>query len=198
MYTLYYLTKNWALNCMKVDSLDVCIPIPEDLIFVACRNGINFIKEPAEKLSFTDVERLIMSTEFYDTNFIKDEDFRKANSQMCPIQQPPPSSFNIETHDFDVQKLPIIGGVAFALNGNEDSEFINEHSIIAQLFSQSGTLLATYGNYPPNNIVWDDTQQIFTISVLFSQIPTPVYKVRFKQNTTGKFSEDYNFTVSPV
>ncbi|PWA08974.1 hypothetical protein DB891_10000 [Flavobacterium laiguense] len=73
-----------VLNTMKIDSLEACFRIPEDLIFVACRQGIEFIKVAQESIAFTDIERLIMYSDHFDLSFIKLEDFRKQNSEMCP------------------------------------------------------------------------------------------------------------------
>lgn len=73
------------IHSMKLDSLDAPILIPEDLIFCNLRIGTKFIKEPHECIDFTDVERLIMSTEFYHSELLKESDFRRQNTQLIPL-----------------------------------------------------------------------------------------------------------------
>ncbi|SNS02625.1 hypothetical protein [Flavobacterium sp. ov086] len=87
MYTLYYLNDNYTFGTLEVPSLDVPITIPQNLIFTNLRKGIHFIKEPHKCIDFTDFERLIMSTEFFDMETIKQADFRKANSFLNPLCQ---------------------------------------------------------------------------------------------------------------
>ncbi|WP_291287330.1 hypothetical protein [Flavobacterium sp.] len=91
MYTLYYLNRNYQLGTIKTDTLDTPILIPEDLVFCNLRKGINFIKEPHKCIDFTDTERLIITSEFTDTQLLKDYDFRKQNTYLtplCPIEEP--------------------------------------------------------------------------------------------------------------
>ena len=80
MITLYYVNKNQALGTIEIESFEACQPLPEGLIFVAFRDGLNFIKEPPQIYTFTDLERLIMGSEFFDMRYLKDSDFRKENS----------------------------------------------------------------------------------------------------------------------
>lgn len=87
MYTLYYLNRNLQLGTIKTQTLDAPILIPEDLIFCDLRKGINFIKEPHECIGFTDIERLIMQSEFNDMDLIKDADFRYQNTYLNPLCQ---------------------------------------------------------------------------------------------------------------
>ena len=85
MYTLYYLNRNYQLGTIKTPTLDVPILIPEDLVFCNLRKGINFIKEPHECIDFTDTERLIIVSEFTDTELLKDYDFRRQNTYLTPL-----------------------------------------------------------------------------------------------------------------
>jgi hypothetical protein len=87
MYTLYYLNRNLQIGVINVDSLDVPVRIPEDLVFCNLRKGINFIKEPHECIDFTDVERLIMNSEFTDSTLLKEYDFRRQNTFLNPLCQ---------------------------------------------------------------------------------------------------------------
>lgn len=82
---LYYVTRNGHLGTLELPTFESCVPIPEDLIFVAYRDGINFVKEPPTKFPFSDVERLIMGSEFFDMRYLKDSDYRNQNTQLCPI-----------------------------------------------------------------------------------------------------------------
>ncbi|MEA9415911.1 hypothetical protein [Flavobacterium sp. PL02] len=91
MYTLYYLNKNLQMGTLKVASLDAPVLIPENLIFSNIRRGINFIKEPNKCVDFTDLERLIISSEFFDSSLVNEADFRRANTYLtplCPIELP--------------------------------------------------------------------------------------------------------------
>lgn len=85
MYTLYYLNKNLQIHTIKVESLDEPLLIPEDLVFCDLRKGINFIKEPHKCIDFTDIERLMMQSEFNDINLIKEADYRKQNTYLNPL-----------------------------------------------------------------------------------------------------------------
>ncbi|SHL40411.1 hypothetical protein [Flavobacterium chilense] len=85
MYVLYYLNRNLQLQTLEVDSLDIPLLIPEDLIFCNLRKGINFIKEPNACIDFTHLERLIISSEFTDMAMLKDNDFRTQNSYLTAL-----------------------------------------------------------------------------------------------------------------
>ncbi|OXA95981.1 hypothetical protein B0A75_18115 [Flavobacterium oncorhynchi] len=87
MYTLYYLNRNLQLGTIKADSLDVPILVPEDLIFCDLRKDINFIKEPHKCIDFTDIERLIIQSQFNDVSLIKEGDYRKQNTYLNPLCQ---------------------------------------------------------------------------------------------------------------
>lgn len=72
-----------------------CIPIYEDLIFTALFiNGqriLNPQNEEQKKLFeiFTQQERYLISSEFFDVNLINDKDYRKQNTSFCPVLVPP-------------------------------------------------------------------------------------------------------------
>lgn len=85
MYTLYYLNRNLQIGTIKAETLDAPILIPEDLVFSDLRKGINFIKEPHECIAFTDIERLIMQSQFNDVELVKQADFRRANTYLTPL-----------------------------------------------------------------------------------------------------------------
>lgn len=82
MYTLYYLNKNLQHGVIKVPDLDAPVRIPEDLVFSNLRKGIEFIDEPHQCIQFTDMERLIMYSKFFDIELLKEDDFRKANTYL--------------------------------------------------------------------------------------------------------------------
>nr|WP_294781349.1 hypothetical protein [uncultured Flavobacterium sp.] len=85
MYTLYYLNRNLQIHTIKVESLDVPLLIPEDLVFCDLRKDINFIKEPHKCIDFTDIERLFMQSEFNDINLIKEADYRRQNTYLTAL-----------------------------------------------------------------------------------------------------------------
>ncbi|MDN3673440.1 hypothetical protein QWY99_10285 [Flavobacterium branchiarum] len=142
MYTLYYLSKNLQLDSIKVSSLDVPILCPEDLIFCNLREGINFIKEPHKCIDFTDLERLIIASEFTDTSLIKQGDYRKANSYLKPLCQidVPLVLSEVQTNralwNYPKAVLVLISNSEEGLftpliNGNEqDSIFMNESPLM--------------------------------------------------------------------
>jgi hypothetical protein len=102
MYVLYYLNENYALQTIEVEHLNAPILLNEACIFTNIRKGTEFIKEPHECLQLTHLERLIISTEFFDTSAIKESDFRKAYTYLQPICQIDVDFpyFNISTFDF--------------------------------------------------------------------------------------------------
>lgn len=100
MYTLYYLNRNLQIGTIKADTLDAPILIPEDLIFCDLRKGINFIKEPHVCIDFTDIERLIMQSEFNDINLVKQADYRMQNTYLTPLCQIDAPVLNPENYEF--------------------------------------------------------------------------------------------------
>jgi hypothetical protein len=87
MYTLYYLNRNLQLGTLKSPTMDQDILIPEELIFCDLRKDTHFIKEPHECIAFTDIERLIIQSEFTDMELIKIAEFRKQNTYLSPLCQ---------------------------------------------------------------------------------------------------------------
>lgn len=85
MYTLYYLNSNLQIGTIKTKTLDAPILIPEDLVFCNLRKGIVFIKEPHKCIDFTDIERMIIASEFNDVSLLKDGDYRKQNTYLNPL-----------------------------------------------------------------------------------------------------------------
>jgi hypothetical protein len=89
MVTLAYLTRNLSLEFMPLPTVGECVSLPEDLIFVAYMDGTTIVKEPADSiLEFSNVERLIMGLSAFDLSFVKDSDFRKQNTKICPVVIP--------------------------------------------------------------------------------------------------------------
>ncbi|MFV8344581.1 hypothetical protein [Flavobacterium sp. ZB4P13] len=85
MVTLAYLTRNMSLEFMPLPVKGECVSLPEDLIFVAYMDGTTIVKEPLDSvLEFSKVERLIMGLSAFDLSFVKDSDFRKQNTKICP------------------------------------------------------------------------------------------------------------------
>jgi hypothetical protein len=83
--TLGYINKNNDLHYIELDSFDVCIPLPEDLIFVSIRENTTHNFEPTDQFPFSNIERDIIGLHgSFDLSFVKDSDYRKANSKFCP------------------------------------------------------------------------------------------------------------------
>lgn len=81
-YILYYLNDNYTIQTLEVDNLDTPIFLPENLIFTNIRKGVHFIRQPHECIKLTHLERLIISTEFFDMSTIKQADFRRQNTYL--------------------------------------------------------------------------------------------------------------------
>lgn len=105
MYHLYYVTENLQIETLQIETLDDHIKIPQNLSFIAVRNGINFINEPSECLDFTPLERLSIAGKLDDISIFQNHTFRKANSflkNLCKVDPyikilgyfVPPSFFN--------------------------------------------------------------------------------------------------------
>ncbi|WP_406843569.1 hypothetical protein [Flavobacterium soyae] len=115
MYTLYYLNRNFQLRTIETPTMDVPIRIPEELVFCNLRQGISFIREPHRCIDFTHTERLIMVSEFTDTELLKDADFRKENTYLSPLCQI--EVYNFVLADADVKYFYDEGNVLiFPLN----------------------------------------------------------------------------------
>jgi hypothetical protein len=149
---------------MDLGSFQACVNIPEDLIFIALRDGTKFIKEPVETFDFTDIERLIMTTEFFDFNFLKDEDFRKQNTKICPILPPPPPvTLQITGYDFRSNNISLIATglpemaymkLYYAAENDENWIFVKGFGVTTSLYAPTvtGSLKITY-TYPDGTIV---------------------------------------------
>jgi hypothetical protein len=90
MIKLYFVNLNGELGVMDIPNFDACIEIKEPLIFVAFRDGNNFIKEPEVEYTFTDIERLIINNRdgAFDMSYVKESDYRRANTTLCPLLKP--------------------------------------------------------------------------------------------------------------
>lgn len=105
MYVIYFLNSNYVITTKEVETLNDPILLTENCIVTNIRKGINFIKEPHTCLQLTHLERLIIGTEIFDTEFIKEGDFRRANTYItsnCQIDLPAldPSIFAFQPYYF--------------------------------------------------------------------------------------------------
>nr|WP_294931278.1 hypothetical protein [uncultured Flavobacterium sp.] len=111
MYVLYYINENYALHTIEVENLNAPILLNEACIFTNIRKGIEFIKEPHQCLKLTDLERLIISTEFFDTSVIKQSDFRKAFTYLenvCQVDEIYPIDYSFEPMIWFNEGLPVL------------------------------------------------------------------------------------------
>lgn len=86
-------SKNGVLSyhslIIDVDAVN-CIPIYEDLIFVALFIDGKRLLQPTNERevcffnSFTQQERYLIASEFFDSKLIRDSEFRKQNTPFCP------------------------------------------------------------------------------------------------------------------
>ncbi|MBZ4040983.1 hypothetical protein [Flavobacterium hibisci] len=125
MTTLYYLNKNKQMGVMKVVNINEPVLIPEDLIFCNVRFGVKFEKEPSDCIEFTDIERLIINSEFTDMDLLKESDFRKQNTYLdirCQV-------------DFDQPYYGDLSGFNFGLSvvSDEGDERIRFHGFGGKL-----------------------------------------------------------------
>ncbi|WP_281638415.1 hypothetical protein [Flavobacterium marginilacus] len=174
MYTLYYLNKNLQMDCLKAPSLDTPILIPEDLIFTNLRKGIHFIKEPHECINFTDMERLIINSEFFDTELVKQGEFRKQNTYLTPLCQidepvivpPPPVLFRIEGTAV-AQNLTAHSSSGY-LRITKDGSDANFSCVVnGSSFRDTDYTTTSNLNVSFSNAVFLDTQASFLSSVMF-------------------------------
>jgi hypothetical protein len=87
--TLGYVNKNQDLHYIELDSFEACITLPEDLIFVSLREGTEHVFAPLTKFPFSNIERDIIGLKgSFDMSYLKDADYRKANSKFCPYDLP--------------------------------------------------------------------------------------------------------------
>lgn len=163
MVTLYYLNKNNDIDTIELPTFEACIPLRETGLFIAFRDGLEFIKHPPEIFPFTNLERLIIGTEFFDANFIKDSDYRKENTSFCP--KLPPLTFlpiitNVDYYGLfisageTVRVLQSFDGIAWNIIGDEgfSDEPRRNHqpempSCLLKLSNSSGTLFSPIYTY---------------------------------------------------
>lgn len=85
MYILYYYNEALNISTIEVENLTQPIRCPENLFFIALRKGKTFIKEPAECIGFTDLERLFIRSFGISSFAFKNEtqtNFRLQNSYL--------------------------------------------------------------------------------------------------------------------
>lgn len=201
MYTLYYLNRNLQLGTIKVLDLDTPVKCPEDLVFCALRKGIYFQKEPHECIGFTDMERLIIYSEFSDMDLLKELDFRKQNTyleSLCLID-----GFDVNFDDADVKYVYDEGN---ALEFPQDANLPQGTTNI--YLSLDGINFTQVPNYvKPEGWAWSDVNRlyysrindiIFTwidlVNSPISNLPNYMY---FQNALTGQRSKVYNLTPPP-
>lgn len=203
MYILYYFNQNYQIQTIEVDTLDAPILIPENLIFINLRKGINFIKEPHECIDFTHLERLIMASEFTDTEIIKDGDFRKANTfltPLCPIE-PQYLSFDfdpkifiyegapvlaiLETDTTNLQALFSVDGITFNYIFDYDYWYTPEGE------AQDGIMYEVSNGRLIASIYLDHS---FTEPPHYSNTVPQFKSVYFKNKVTGEISNTYDLS----
>jgi hypothetical protein len=183
MVTLYYLNKNNDIETMELPVFDACVPLKESGIFIAYRDGINFVKNPPDTFPFTDLERLIIGTEFFDTNYIKESDYRKQNSSFCPVVPVQVSLLQVfddvfinqsegnvlsTIQCFDVQGLEPI---------EEEDKLVYFSDSLGVFTAFEATKINGDGAFPM--YVW---YNFFGLEQLPENLPTSVY---FEQKSTG-------------
>lgn len=201
MYTLYYLNKNLQMGTIKVPDLDTPVKCPEDLVFCALRKGIYFQKEPHECIGFTDIERLIIYSEFTDMELLKDFDFRKQNTyleSLCLVD-----GFDV---DFDDSAVKYIFDEGNVLEFPQDANLPQGNTNI--YLSLDGKNFTQVPNYlKPDGYAWNDVNRVYfsTINeIIFPWInltsapiaDLPVY-MYFQNALTGQRTRVYNLTPPP-
>lgn len=75
----------------------LCIPLYEDLIFTAVFIAGKRVLYPTTEQEtnffniFTQQERYLIASDFFDSDLIKNQDYRSQNTAFCPSFLPPPS-----------------------------------------------------------------------------------------------------------
>jgi len=185
MYTLYYLNRNYQTGTIKVRNLDAPVRIPEDLVFSNLRKGIEFIKEPHECIDFTDTERLIMASEFTDTQLLKESDFRKQNSYLSPLCAIEPMILKI---DFSNQATASVSQIQESVM-NRIYSCAGDIGITMHIISTDG-IERTYTNLSYLNFRWNNNG--YDVDVIE---PFEIVQIWFSDNY-GDYSNSNVFTVA--
>ncbi|MDQ8014472.1 MAG: hypothetical protein REI96_18635 [Flavobacterium nitrogenifigens] len=210
MYTLYYLNRNLQIGTIKAETLDAPILIPEDLVFSDLRKGINFIKEPHECISFTDVERLIIQSQFNDVELVKQADFRRANTYLipsCPID-PVYLAFDfkpkihlyegtqhlsiVDTDDTGLQALFSVDGITFPERFTFDFDYWHSPEGDAQDGDVFGGI--AYDLEAGHILIAFHLDMKFRDDVGNSNSIPNFKSMYFKNKTTGHISHTYDLT----
>jgi hypothetical protein len=134
--TLGYINRNKDLFYLELESFESCIILPEDLIFVSMRIGIEHIFDSQDKFPFTNIERDIMGlNQLFDLSFVKSSDYRKQNSKFCPYLAP--------------QLYPFWGRVGnlVCVNGHIDTDATSTDELFSSTFNiANGTKIYTLDN----------------------------------------------------
>lgn len=184
MYILYYLNDNYQFGTIEVRNLDTPVLIPENLIFINLRNGINFIKEPHECIDFTHLERLIISTEFFDMETIKQSDFRKANTYLTPLCAIEPKVLKI---DFSNQTTASVSQIQESVM-NRIYSCAGDIGITMHIISTDG-IERTYTNLSYLNFRWNNNG--YDVEVIE---PFEIVKIWFSDNY-GDYSNSNTYEV---
>lgn len=189
MYILYYLNRNLQLGTINVQSLDVPVLIPEDLIFCDLRKGISFIKEPHKCIGFTDLERLIMQSDFNDVSLIKDGDFRMQNTYLEPLCEIDPMVLKIKSaNEVRVYVTDIQEEVMKRIYTCSSDIFLAMHII-----SKDGKE-RVYENLNWMSLEYDRSVDTYYVAVIE---PFEIVKIWFRDQI-GDYSNSNVYTVIPV
>lgn len=186
MYILYYLNDNYQFGTIEARNLDTPVLVPENLIFVNLRNGINFIKEPHKCIDFTHLERLIMSTEFFDMETIKQSDFRKANTFLTPLC---PIGESVLTVDYSTETTATVTNLQQDVK-NRIFSCSGDLGITMHIISTDG-IERKYPNVTWMNFEWNEMIQGFTVNVIE---PFEIVKIWFSDNS-GDYRDSNVYTV---
>lgn len=214
MITLYYLNKNHDIQTIELPSFDTCIPLKESGIFIAYRDGTNFIKNPPETFPFTNLERLIIGTEFFDTNYLKDSDFRNQNTQFCPKLAPVPPSpvlvpfditYNPDYHLSEALvgqnglRYPCYSNKTGTISINYNVEWMPENPQLVQMNVVAGQYFDFYPDgYAVNTNLITLLETGETDNVIFNPVvqePTPLLQIL---GTAIRWDEGFYMNVTDI
>ncbi|MDI5895834.1 hypothetical protein [Flavobacterium algoritolerans] len=145
-----------------------CIPLYEDLIFTAVFIAGKRVLYPTTEQEtnffniFTQQERYLIASEFFDSDLIKNQDYRTQNTAFCPSFLPPPS-FDVIITNVDAY------GVTFT-GGDEVRVYRSFDGVNYQEVGSQGPSDYQRTNYQPNN-----PDCYFKLSNVTRTLYSPVY-----------------------
>lgn len=173
-----------------VDNNPLCVPIYEDLIFCAMfLNGERVLYPFSDELklffeSFTQEERYIIASEFFDSSLINQDSFRNQNTKFCPqfivpVQVPPVSSdpFNVDLSSISSGGVGITNVYYIIHNYTIDAAF----KIWYKLEGENEYRQSLTGNTFPEELAFES---------LTNELELPIVSLKFQRLDNLVYTEE--------